>query len=133
MSALLAGLTWPDPGPGVDWLWVIGRIALMLLLVHVLLILAALHAVTLSATVAPAGSDGGATAVCAARVTVHTSGVRICKPLLVAELASVCVASLADVNEQEFKICPLPERSPLTELQGTPLGSRPPPALFVAT
>lgn len=99
----------------------------------VLLILAAFHAVTISATVTPAGVDGGATAVCAARVTVHTSGVRICKPLFLAEPAAVCVAGLADANEKEFEICPPPERSTLTGLQGTPLGSRPPPAPFVAT
>jgi NADH-quinone oxidoreductase subunit H len=40
--SVLAGLAYPDPGPGTDWLWVIGRVGLMLLVVHVLLILAAL-------------------------------------------------------------------------------------------
>ena len=42
LAPLLAGFTSPDFSAGIDWAWIIGRILLVLLVVHVILILGAL-------------------------------------------------------------------------------------------
>ena len=94
--------------------------------------LAAFQAFTIGPVTSPSGMDGGATAICAARTTIHVSGARVCKLILVAAPVAVCVAGSADPAEPGYVFHSDPERQTWAERHGIPLGSRPPPAAFVA-